>query len=128
MTQHVMFAEDIVQTAFLKIAKSIHSFDTSRPFEPWFMRLIMNQTRQIFNRENRQLQVEADELENFSGQGISHSTEYEFESSENISIVKDALQQLSDNHREVIVLRYYLGYSETEIANLISRPIGTTRS
>lgn len=128
MTQDKMLAEDIVQTAFLKLTKSIDSFDTSRRFEPWFMRLLINHMRQTLNRDKRLIQIDSDDFDAFPLQNTSLSPEYEFDLIENITMVKDALQKLSDKHREVIVLRYYLDYSETEIADLIDSPIGTTRS
>lgn len=35
-------AEDIVQTAFVKVAERIHQFDETRPFEPWFYRIAVD--------------------------------------------------------------------------------------
>src|SRR5260370_38292366 len=35
-------AEDAVADAFIKVFEKIHTFDGSRPFEPWLNRLVVN--------------------------------------------------------------------------------------
>ena len=35
-------AEDLVQDAFIRALERIHGFDDSRPFGPWFFRLLVN--------------------------------------------------------------------------------------
>jgi RNA polymerase sigma factor (sigma-70 family) len=42
--------------------------------------------------------------------------------------VTRALQLLSVQHREILVLRYFLDMSENEIGALLSRPAGTVKS
>jgi RNA polymerase sigma-70 factor (ECF subfamily) len=42
--------------------------------------------------------------------------------------VATALERLSNEHRSVIVLRYYVGLSQPEIANAIGEPQGTVKS
>ena len=39
-----------------------------------------------------------------------------------------ALDRLSDEHRSVIVLRYYADLSQPEIATAIGEPLGTVKS
>ena len=39
----------------------------------------------------------------------------------------DALGRLSPDQRAVVVMRYYLGYSESRMAAELGRPIGTVR-
>jgi len=42
ITGERQLAEDIVQARFMQLPKAIRSFDTSRPFEPWFLRGVIN--------------------------------------------------------------------------------------
>ncbi|MEJ2353507.1 MAG: sigma factor [Anaerolineales bacterium] len=37
-------AEDIVQTAFLRVYERIQQFDPQRPFGPWFFKIVVNET------------------------------------------------------------------------------------
>ena len=39
---HEEDAEDLVQDAFIRALERIHKFDDSRPFGPWFFRLLVN--------------------------------------------------------------------------------------
>jgi RNA polymerase sigma-70 factor (ECF subfamily) len=41
--------------------------------------------------------------------------------------VREALATLSPEQRAVVVLRYYLGYTESEIAHELEKPLGTVR-
>jgi RNA polymerase sigma factor (sigma-70 family) len=42
--------------------------------------------------------------------------------------VRDALAELRFEEREVLVLRYWAGLSDTEVAELVNRPLGTVKS
>jgi RNA polymerase sigma-70 factor, ECF subfamily len=35
-------AEDVAQTAFVKVVERIHQFDEERAFAPWFFRIVLN--------------------------------------------------------------------------------------
>ncbi|HSB03356.1 MAG TPA: sigma factor, partial [Anaerolineales bacterium] len=35
-------AEDVAQTAFVKVAEKAYQFDEQRPFAPWFFRIVVN--------------------------------------------------------------------------------------
>src|SRR5438046_5099592 len=42
ITQDTALAEDIVQSAFLRVYERIDQFDVGRPFAPWFLRSVVN--------------------------------------------------------------------------------------
>lgn len=42
ITRDSALAEDVAQDCFVRVYHSIHGFDSSRPFEPWFMRSVVN--------------------------------------------------------------------------------------
>jgi RNA polymerase sigma-70 factor (sigma-E family) len=42
--------------------------------------------------------------------------------------VRDALQSLRPEQRKVLVLRYFLGYSVAETADLLGQPVGTVKT
>ena len=43
-------AKDVVQDCFLQAYRSIHRFDETRPFEPWFMRSVVNASVKMLQR------------------------------------------------------------------------------
>src|SRR5690349_13434205 len=48
-------AEDVVQDCFVRAYRSIHSYDEARPFEPWFMRTVVNASVKFLQRSARQV-------------------------------------------------------------------------
>ncbi|MFB0535646.1 MAG: RNA polymerase sigma factor [Anaerolineae bacterium] len=52
-------AEDIVQTAFLRAYERIGQFDAGRPFGPWFLRSVVNDSIKAAARRERQVSLEA---------------------------------------------------------------------
>ena len=36
-------AEEVAQTAFVRVAEKIQQFDEKRPFAPWFFRIVVNE-------------------------------------------------------------------------------------
>ena len=52
----------------------------------------------------------------------------EFDSGLENSIITEALDKLSDNHKQVLTLHYIEGLKYREIAERIGKPIGTVMS
>ncbi len=46
-------AEGVVQSAFVKVYEKIKSFDTQRPFAPWFMKTVVNGAIKAAKRRER---------------------------------------------------------------------------
>jgi RNA polymerase sigma-70 factor (ECF subfamily) len=59
LMRHPEDADDLVQEAFLRALEKIHTFDPSRAFGPWFVRLLTNVGLDVHRR--RAARPEADE-------------------------------------------------------------------
>lgn len=46
-------AEDIVEEAFLHAFDRIHQFDSTRAFEPWFLKIVINMARRAAGQRKR---------------------------------------------------------------------------
>lgn len=123
-------AEDIVQDAFLRVFRSIRQFDASRPFAPWFFRIVTNQAVKTAQEQARHRPMNDDE-ENVDLVKLLSSTgptvEELAEKSELSARLWEVIQKLSPRQREVIVLRYYLGMNEKEMAEKLSSAPGTVK-
>ena len=53
ITQDRSLAEDVVQTKFMELSRTIRSFDRDRSFEPWFLRGVVNLAINQVRRESR---------------------------------------------------------------------------
>ena len=129
ISQDNAIAEDSVQSAFLTAARAIQTFDSRRPFQPWFMRIVVNETLKILNQRKRFVYAESednDPLDYIPDE--SQNPEEIADMHEAEAAVQAALESLSPEHRAVMVMRYYLGYSESEIAQELNKPLGTIRS
>lgn len=60
ITRDPGLAEDIVQDSFIRAFHAIRSFDMTCPFEPWFMRSVVNAAVKIMQKSARQVQVGAE--------------------------------------------------------------------
>jgi len=109
-------AEDAVADAFIKVFDKIHTFDGSRPFEPWLYRLVVNTAidhSRIARRESAFAEA-SDEV-------MTVDFDLRLE-------VTAAIRALSAQERAVVVLRYYLDFDEKAIPEILQTPIGTTKS
>ena len=128
ITRDLGLAEDVVQDSFLQAYHSIHNFDETRSFEPWFMRSVVNASVKMTQRSMRQVQVGDDTDELFS-QLVERveSVEAQVESIEIQNQIWDAMQKLSPRQRAVIVQRYFLEMSEKEMAEESGSAAGTVK-
>lgn len=126
-------AEDIVQSAFLRVYEHIDRFDLSRPFRPWFFRIVVNAAIKAVARHKRHVSIEhLDDRELISSFLSSPAASYgndDFqEQAERNQFIQEALQELSPRQRAAICYRYYLEFSELEMAEVLGCPPGTVKS
>ncbi|MBC7227445.1 MAG: RNA polymerase sigma factor [Thermoflexales bacterium] len=131
ITRDRHLAEDVVQEAFLRAYERIHQFDGTRPFGPWFFRLIANQALKAINARQREVHydesedgmVAIEELLPDPGPGPEDIVAQD----EVRQQVWEALGRLSPAQRTAVVLRYYLEFSEEEIAKEMNCSRGTVK-
>ena len=129
ITRDLGLAEDVVQDSFLQAFRSIRGFDSTRLFEPWFMRSVVNASVKMMQRSAKQVEVgdEADESLFAELAARVESVEEQVESIEVQNQIWDAMQKLSPRQRAVIVQRYFLEMSEKEMAEEAGSAVGTVK-
>lgn len=129
ITRDLGLAEDIVQDSFVRAFHSIRGFDETRPFEPWFLRSVVNASVKMMRKSAGQVYVgdEADESLFAELAASVESVEEQVESIEVQSQIWDAMQKISPRQRAVIVQRYFLGMSEAEMAQEANSAAGTVK-
>lgn len=129
ITQDAALAQDVVQDAFLSAYRAIHGFQLGRPFAPWFMRIVVNGAIQTARRGQHFTALEAEDDDLDLSEGISAvSLEQTVEAAQTEAAIWAALADLTPERRAVIVLRYYLELSESEMAAHLAIPVGTVKS
>lgn len=126
-------AEDAVQDAFVRVCDRIASYDATRPFAPWFLRIVANTAIDAAARRDRHRGTPNSSedqirsiLESLPDHGVG--PEVSLERSELRNRVWDALGELPPKQRAAILMRYYLDMSEVEIAHQLEIPQGTVKS
>lgn len=130
ITRDRALAEDVVQGVFVRLARSIDSFDPSRPFAPYFMRSIANAAVQAAQRDQRYVNYEdSDDGLDFADTipDPAPSPDAAAETEELRAVIWQALASLPPEQRAVIVLRYYLDMGESEMSDALNTPPGTVK-
>ena len=125
-------AEDIAQTAFVKVAERVHQFEEERPFAPWFFRIVVNDAIKIARRQNHSVSLD-EELDESAAKLESWlidpnpRPEQSVEYKETHETILKAIQRLKPEQRAVVMMRYYLEMSESEMSSKMNRPLSTVK-
>lgn len=122
VTGSVSTAEDIVQETFLRAIKAkmkCYSGTVSGFLGTIAYRLAVKEAR----RAKRHTPLDGLVLSDRGGSALDGLLNDERE-----RLVIEAICALDDNHREVLVLRFYGGYSYEEIADFLHVALGTVKS
>ena len=121
-------AEDVVNKAFLKILKSIGSYQPSRPFGAWLSRIAINENIDAC-RKSQKLRT----LIEFNSEQIdsdTHLNHFEYnEADKNLDAdqLKAMIAQLPSTTKQVFNLFVLDGYKHHEIADMLSITTGTSK-
>jgi RNA polymerase sigma-70 factor (ECF subfamily) len=125
-------AQDVAQDTFLSVFRSIKDLRDPRSFRTWLYRVALNHCRVRWR--SRTPEVSLDEpvgddkrsavlgsLDDFCLQGPKDSVELK-------DLIQKALMGLSQDHRQAIILKEYLGLSLEEVAQVMECPLSTAKS
>ena len=120
-------AEDLVQEAFLRAFKSFSGYYGGNS-RAWLLTIVRN-TCYTWLQQNRVLRVAEPIEDNLNELGLDLADpEMLLLQSVDVQMVRQALQDLPVEFREVVVLREMEGLSYKEIANVVDLPLGTVMS
>ena len=116
-------ATDAVQDAFVKVLNKPGAYNADTgPLAPWFLRVVRNRCIDLIRRRRPE---DANTLE-LSDPGPG--PEGLLEGDQRNRLLKRALASLSDEQRQIIVLRDYIDLSYAEIADVLEIAGGTVMS
>lgn len=122
-------AEDVVQEAFVQAFVKLASFKRNSAFYTWLYRIAFNTAISRGRRKRPEASVDA--ARERVGEEPMDDTEDAAERvlrQERAGQVQQALTELSDEHRAILVLREMEGLCYEEIAEVLDLPVGTVRS
>src|SRR5438132_2784891 len=120
-------AQDVVQEAYLPAFKSFGGFHGSNG-RAWLLTIVRNTSYTLLKKNHAvDLTTTFDEEIHTSGQeSVSPATL--LERSEDADLVREAMDKLPVDFREILVLRHLEGLSYNEIADIAQIPPGTVMS
>lgn len=116
-------AHDIAQTTWYEAYNRIGDLRNAETFGVWLFRIARNQTNEHFRKNYPYKEMEDVDLI----EDVCEESNFSINTA-NYEIMLQAIEQLSSNHKELIVLHYFEDLSYEEIATVIEVPIGTIRS
>ncbi|WP_449622779.1 RNA polymerase sigma factor [Robertmurraya sp. Marseille-Q9965] len=119
ITKNRELAKEATQETFIRVYKNLSSFDSSRPFEPWFYRILTNECNRILKKESKTTHLPDYAEAELKDTSISNK---------DFSELDEAIQSLSDLYRIPIVLKYLKGFSEKDISVALETNLNTIKS
>ncbi len=136
MIGHRQDAEDLVQTIFVRAYRALRRFRGDSSFSTWLYRIALNTSYTAAVRRRRRADdISLAELEEEAGweppamsAGSLDSPRRRVSLQELQHRLNEALQSLSEEHRQVVVLHDIQGWRHEDIARALNLPVGTVRS
>jgi RNA polymerase sigma-70 factor (ECF subfamily) len=123
-------AEDLAQEVFLKVYKSLATFDRRANFQTWLISVSRNLCIDHYRRVHHERQtidrrVDANELS-----PVSHEPDAvaRLEQQDRVALLREALAALAEPLRTAVLLRDIQELSYQEIAERLGLPEGTVKS
>jgi len=123
-------ALELAQETFVRAFENLKNFESRSSFSTWLYRIAANLSIDFWRREGRYNVLRGEDAENElrrlpSSQGDSYKAASRTELGERL---KEALEQLTPEHRAVVLLREVEGLSYDEISDVLQCPRGTVMS
>lgn len=131
MLKQPPLAEEVTQDVFLNIWLKAASFNAERG-QPrsWIMSVAHHRVVDVIRSRRRSMQMTDpegyDTLERIPSGGAS--VESQVQQNIDRERIMRALATLPESQREVILLAYFEGYSQSEMAEFLSEPLGTIKT
>jgi RNA polymerase sigma-70 factor (ECF subfamily) len=122
-------AEDMTQECFIRACRALPRFEIRQgtSFEAWLYRIAINCCRSRMRRKWYQVLPWPDPAPPMVAEPQEQPDRLLVEG-ERRGEIAEAIQTLGEKHRLVVIMRYYAGLSNEEIARTLSIPSGTVRS
>jgi RNA polymerase sigma-70 factor (ECF subfamily) len=120
-------AEDLTEQTFLQAYRHFERAQresNGRPLRPWLIRIAHNLAANYYRDRARKPQTQ---IEDASVLSATHTTEDLVEGREELARILEGVQELPDDRREALIMRFALGMDNREIARAMGRTDGATK-
>ncbi|HEY3866021.1 MAG TPA: RNA polymerase sigma factor [Solirubrobacteraceae bacterium] len=120
-------AEDLTEQTFLQAYRHFERAQLQsrgRPLRPWLIRIAHNLAANLYRDRARKPATPIDDSTTLVA---PHTTEQLVEGREELTRVLSGVQQLPEDRREALIMRFALGMGNREIARALGRSDGATK-
>lgn len=130
-------ASDASQEVFIKIYQKLNQFKFDSAFSTWLHRISVNTCIDLYRKKKRQnkdsFSIDKDIATEESSVSFElvdsgQTPEEQILQNEQVSEVREAIQELKEEQKTIIILRDIQGFSYEEIADILDCNIGTVKS
>lgn len=123
-------AEDILQETYIKVLEKIGEIDPSQSFMGWLYRVVSNKSKNLLKKKNAVLfePCEEEEFEDIPDERVDFNPEESLDRSEICREVMAAIDELSDEKRICVIMKYFGEMTVNEIAESLEVPESTVRN
>lgn len=122
-------SDDLAQEAFVRAWKALARFRVGEPLFPWLARIVTNLAYSLFRHRRRRPETSIEPLVEAGMQwGTEDDPAGHAADRERAAHLGEAFEELSEDHRAVLVLRVVEGLSYDEIASALEVAPGTVMS
>jgi RNA polymerase sigma-70 factor, ECF subfamily len=120
-------ALDLTQDVFLKAYQNLRKLDDPGRFAPWLYRIAHNEAYSLFRKRRPEASSEANAEPEATGVEVTVGGSSVFPIELTLA-VSSALNRLSPDQREAVVLKIYQGFKFEEISEILQCPVSTIKS
>ena len=116
-------AEDVLQTVFLRMTRGQEAAAAADNVEAYLCRAAVNASLDLLRSRKRSKAVAIDDLESeasFASFGGDRTPETRHEDRELRELIREAVGKLGDTAGQMFALRYFEGYGNAEIAQMMN--------
>jgi RNA polymerase sigma-70 factor, ECF subfamily len=120
-------AEDLTEQTFLQAYRHFERAQREsqgRPLRPWLIRIAHNLAANLYRDRSRK---PVSPIDDSTVLAAAHTTEELVEGRDELSRILGAVQQLPDDRREALIMRFALDMDNREIARALGRSDGATK-
>jgi RNA polymerase sigma-70 factor (ECF subfamily) len=120
-------AEDLTEQTFLQAYRHFERAQREskgRPLRPWLIRIAHNLAANYYRDRSRRPQTNIDDA---GALATAHTTEGLVQDRDDLQRILRGVQQLPDDRREALIMRFALGMDNREIARALGRTDGATK-
>jgi RNA polymerase sigma-70 factor (ECF subfamily) len=120
-------AEDLTEQTFLQAYRHFERAQREsegRPLRPWLIRIAHNLAANYYRDRSRRPQTAIDDATVLTA---PHDTEAVVEGRDELQRIIEGIDELPDDRREALIMRFALGMDNREIARALDRSDGATK-